>query len=363
VSGLVVVAMSGGVDSSVAAALLQQQGYQVIGITLNLWPRVSAVESDNTRRTVCCSLESVEDARQVADRLGFPHYTLNFRDLFDRTVVQNFLAEYLKGRTPNPCIRCNRFIKFDALLAKARALGADAIATGHYARITRTGSGRWSLLKARDGSKDQCYALYSLTQEQLSYTLFPLGELEKRETRQMAEEMGLTTARKPESQELCFVPDDDYSGFIRQKAPEAMRNGTIVNRRGDVLGTHQGVAFYTIGQRKGLGMSAGRPLYVVDLLPESNTLVVGEGDELLSLSLVAEDVNWVSMDPPGGSVEVEAKIRYRSVPVPARASVREDGTLAVEFAEPQRAVTPGQAVVVYQGDAVVAGGTIRAAES
>lgn len=356
-SSLVVVAMSGGVDSSVAAALLKEQGHDVIGVTLNVWPEASPAEAD-ARHSACCSLDSVEDARRVADRLGVPHYTLNFRDVFDRTVIQNFVEEYASGRTPNPCVRCNRFVKFEALLAKALSWGADYLATGHYARVGRSADGRYTLRKAVDGSKDQSYALYSLTQEQLAHALFPLGEMEKAETRRLAAELGLVTAEKPESQEICFVSDDDYAAFLRRRLPATACPGPIRNREGAVLGTHPGVAFFTVGQRRGLGVAAGRPLYVVEIVPEENAVVVGELEEVYSHGLVAEDVNWVSIEEPEEAVRVDARIRYRASEVPARARVCADGALVVEFDEPQRAVSPGQAVVLYQGDLVVGGGTI-----
>ncbi len=357
-SPLVVVAMSGGVDSSVAAALLKQQGYDLIGVTLNVWPEQPLVEAD-TRRTACCSLDAVDGARRVADLLGFPHYTLNFREIFDRAVIQDFVAEYAAGRTPNPCVRCNRFVKFQALLEKARALGAEYLATGHYARIGRSPDGRFTLSRAADGSKDQSYALYSLTQEQLARTLFPLGGQTKKETRRLAAEMGLATADKPESQEICFVQDNDYAGFLRTREPSVVRPGPIRDRDGRQLGTHSGIAFYTVGQRKGLGIATGKPLYVVDILPEENAVVVGELESGYSGRLIAVDLNWVSTAPTLQPLRVAAKIRYRAPAVPATAHLLEDGRLQVEFDEPQRAITPGQAVVLYNGDDVVVGGTIR----
>ena len=359
---LVVVAMSGGVDSSVAAALLLEQGYNVVGVTMNLWPRKSMVEAD-TRHNICCSLESVNDARRVADRLGIPHYTLNFRDVFDREVVRDFLAEYARGRTPNPCIRCNRFVKFDALLAKALSWGANYIATGHYARVERSPEGRYLLKKALYSAKDQSYALYSLSQQQLAHTLFPLGGLEKSETRRIAADLGLATADKPESQELCFVPDGDYVGYISQRLPSAAMPGPIRNLKGEVLGTHPGIAFFTVGQRKGLGIATGKPLFVVELLPEENTVVVGEREELYSRGLLADDANWIAMVRPVGQIRVSAKIRYRSTDVPALAEMGLDGSVRIEFDEPQRAVSPGQAVVLYDDDTVVGGATIRRAIS
>ena len=358
VSDLVVVAMSGGVDSSVAAALLVQQGYRVIGATMNLWPRKSMVEAD-TRHNICCSLESVDDARRVSDRLGIPHYVLNFRDLFERQVVRNFAEEYARGRTPNPCIRCNRYVKFDALLNKALSLGASFVATGHYARISRAEDGRYQLRQALHGGKDQSYALYSLTQEQLAHTIFPLGDLPKSETRRIAADLDLATAEKPESQELCFVPDGDYTGYLSTQLAGVNRSGPIKDLSGRVVGTHQGVAFYTIGQRKGLGIASSKPAYVVEILPEENTVVVGQPEDLLSPGLIADDINWVSVERPAGPIRVNVKIRYRSAEVPATATGHPDGSLLVEFDQPQRAVSPGQAVVLYQGDLVIAGGTIQ----
>lgn len=349
--------MSGGVDSSVAAALLLKQGYDVIGATMNLWPRKSVAEADN-RHAVCCSLEAVDDARRVADRLGIPHYTLNFRDVFDREVVRNFVEEYARGRTPNPCIRCNRYVKFDALLRKALALGASYVATGHYARIEEKEDGTYGLRKAAYGEKDQSYALYSLTQEQLSHTLFPLGDIPKSETRKIAADLGLVTAEKPESMELCFVTEGDYGQFVAARLPAAARPGPIRSVNGEVLGTHSGVALFTIGQRRGIGVGGKSALYVVDIIPQENTVVVGAREDLYSTGLVAEDVNWISEIETGAPLRVRAKIRYRSTEVPAIATAQEDRTLTVEFDEPQRAVSPGQAVVLYDGDFVVGGGTI-----
>ena len=356
-SAVVVVAMSGGVDSSVAAAMLKQQGYDLIGVTLNVWPEQSMEEAD-TRQSACCSLDAVEGARRVAEQLDIPHYTLNFRDVFDRTVIQDFVAEYSAGRTPNPCVRCNRFVKFDALLERARALGADFLATGHYARVGRTSAGRYTLSRGVDGSKDQSYALYSLTQGQLAGTLLPLGGQTKKETRRIAADMGLPTADRPESQEICFVPDNDHWSFLRRRDPSVARPGPILDPEGRVVGTHPGIAFYTVGQRKGLGIANVKPLYVVEIVPDENAVIVGEVERLLSCGLVAGDLNWVSLGETSELLRVEAKIRYRAAGVPATARLKEDGSLTVEFDDPQRAVTPGQAVVLYIGDDVVVGGTI-----
>jgi len=357
VSDLVVVAMSGGVDSSVAAVLLKEQGYRVVGVTLNLLPRTDLVTAD-TRQNACCSLEAVEDARRVADRIGIPHYTLNFREIFEQAVVSDFLQEYLRGRTPNPCIRCNKHVKFGALLSVARSLGARFLATGHYARISQALSGRYVLSRAVDRSKDQSYALYSLTQEQLAHTLFPLGGLEKSDTRRIALEIGLVTAGKPDSQEICFVPDGDYAGFIRDRDSRAVHPGPILDEDGRRIGTHPGVAFFTVGQRKGLGVATGRPMYVLRIEAERNAIVVGEREGLYSGGLLAEDVTWVSMEATSEPFRVAVQIRYRAPEVPATARLMDGGLLSVSFDEPQRAVSPGQAVVLYKGDDVVAGGTI-----
>ena len=356
---LVVVAMSGGVDSSVAAALLKERGFNVIGVTLNIWPEPStaAVES---RHAACCSLDSVGDARTVADKLGIPHYTLNMRDLFDRAVVRDFLREYRRGRTPNPCVRCNRFVKFEGLLAKARALGARFLATGHYARIGRSSNGRFTLRKALDPSKDQSYALCFLTQEQLASTLFPLGDLTKTETREIASRLGLSTAQKPESQEICFV-NGSYGDFLMAKEPAIAVPGPIKNRDGQVLGTHQGIAFYTVGQRKGLGIAVGRPLYVTEIDPRENTVTVGEWDDLYARGLIAEDINWVSMDETKDAIRASVRIRYKASAVAATAQLQPDGSMRIDFDDPQRAVTPGQTVVLYKHDEVIAGGTISKA--
>lgn len=340
-----------------AAALLKEQGHNVIGVTLDMWPRQSLVDA-GVRQNVCCSLEAVEDARRVADRIGIPHYTLNLRDDFERTVVQDFVREYLRGRTPNPCVRCNRFVKFEALLYKARALGASYLATGHYARVDVSDGGRFALRKAVDHSKDQSYALSSLTQEQLAHSMFPLGHMTKVETRQLASAFGLVTAQRPESQELCFVPDNDYAGFLRDRAPAVAMTGPIRNLRGEVLGTHPGIAFFTVGQRRGLGIAAPSPLYVVEIIPEQNTVVVGVREELFSTGLIAGDINWVSIAPPAGEVRGAARMRYHGAEAAAVARHRGDGTLEIDFDEPQRAVSPGQTVVLYDGDSVMAGAVI-----
>ena len=351
----VVVAMSGGVDSCVAAGLLARQGFDVIGITMQLWP------ADLPRNHIsgCCSLSAVEDARRAAHRIGIPHYVVNLREAFDRDVIQDFVDEYARGRTPNPCVRCNRYIKFDAFLDRALALDARFIATGHYARVDRdAATGRCRLLRSADPNKDQTYALYPLTQDQLARTLFPLGGLVKERTREIAAAMGLATATKPDSQEICFVPDNDYAGFLSKRAPESMRRGKIVDASGNVLGEHAGVARYTIGQRKRIGARSPVPLYVNEIRADTNEVVVGSNDDLLSASMIAGDFNWIH-PRTRGVLAVEAKVRYTMRATPARLRALDGDDVEVTFDEPQRAVTPGQSVVCYQGDEVVGGGIIR----
>jgi len=350
--GRVVVAMSGGVDSSVAAALLVEQGYEVVGVTLHIWPRFLSSEAESG----CCSLDAVDDARRVCQMLGIPHYVFNLRELFEKEVIGNFREEYLKGRTPNPCIVCNQRIKFGALLERAVGLGADKLATGHYARLGFI-DGRHVLMKGKDPLKDQSYALYQLTQRQLARLLFPLGELTKDDTRKKAQALGLRTAKKPESQDICFIPDNDYRRFLQEYAPGSLRPGPIVDTEGNLLGSHQGVAFYTIGQRKGLGLSMPVPMYVVDILPESNTVVVGDEKAAYGRALLAEDVNFIAIPQLDGPMKVETKIRYRVKPVPATIRPTPQGVIT-EFVKPQRAITPGQSAVWYQGDVVVGEGII-----
>ncbi|MGB9663027.1 MAG: tRNA 2-thiouridine(34) synthase MnmA [Moorellaceae bacterium] len=352
------VAMSGGVDSSTAAALLKEEGYEVIGITLEIWPADAPLPPGETG---CCSLSAVEDARRVAAVLGIPHYVLNFREVFAQTVIKYFIQEYLEGRTPNPCIACNRFIKFEGLLRKALALGMDYIATGHYARVFYDQKrGRYLLAKGRDPEKDQSYVLYTFTQEQLARTLLPLGDYTKSEVRSLAARYGLPVAGKRESQEICFITTGDYRQFIREKAATAIRPGPILDLEGRIMGRHRGLPYYTVGQRKGLGLAAGRRLFVVALDPERNAVIVGEEKDLLSWSLIARDNNYILWGEPPAEAEVTVKIRYRAAEVPALLRPKENGRAEVIFQAPQRAVTPGQAVVYYSGDLVAGGGIIVA---
>lgn len=345
--------MSGGVDSSVTAALLKEEGYEVIGITLDL-----GIRDDSG----CCGVESAVDAKRVAGKLGIPHYTLNLGDLFHREIVLPFCREYSLGRTPNPCIRCNRVVKFEVLLRKAREFGADLVATGHYARVGFDRAlGRYVLRKGVDRAKDQSYMLYLLTQEQLGRTTFPLGDLTKQEVRRLARRMGLHTAGRPESQEICFVPDGRYPELVGRYFPEAVRPGPILDGKGKILGRHKGIAYYTVGQRRGLGLALGRPLYVVRIDPELNAIVVGGKDEVLAEGLLASNVNLVSVPEISEPTKVKAKVRYRQPEVDATVFPLEDERVLVRFSEPQEAVTPGQSVVFYLGDVVVGGGTIEEA--
>ena len=352
--------MSGGVDSSVAAALLQAEGREVVGVTMTLFalPR-AACASDELRS--CCGAGARRDAGAVAAVLGIPFFLADFRRTFERAVVEDFIAEYRRGRTPNPCLRCNRFVKFGPLLRRAGRLGADRLATGHYARLeTDAASGRRLLKKGIDPDKDQSYFLYPLSQDELRRTIFPVGHLRKAEVRALAERFGLPVAGKPESQEICFVPDDDYGRFLRERVPEAFVPGPIVDRAGRTIGRHAGILNFTIGQRKGMGISAPRPLYVIAIDPAENTVVAGPNEDLFRARLRVSDAHWVAISGLRGPLRAAVKVRYRHAEAPAVLHPDEGGVVVVEFDKPQRAVTPGQAAVFYDGEFVLGGGTIEA---
>lgn len=357
----VVVAMSGGVDSSAAAALLHEHGYRVIGITLNLWDYHASGGNVNFE-SGCCSIDTMADARAICHKLGVPHYVLDLKEIFDRSVQQDFIAEYFAGRTPNPCVRCNTFIKWGALLQQAENIGADFLATGHYARVAlNPDTGRWVLRRAVDHNKDQSYALWGVRQAALARTLFPLGELTKPHVRDFARSLGLKTAEKKESQEICFIPDNDYRRYLQEKAPadvEEIGAGEFVDRTGKALGTHAGVPFYTIGQRKGLGLAFGRPIFVTQIDSLTNTITLGDAEDLLQDEFVVTSVNWGAEYRPREGREVHCKIRYRDSGAAASLYDAEEHAVRVRFHAPQRAITPGQSAVFYDGDSVIGGGVI-----
>ncbi|MCI5936666.1 MAG: tRNA 2-thiouridine(34) synthase MnmA [Eubacterium sp.] len=352
----VVVGMSGGVDSSVAAYLLKNQGYDVIGVTMQIWQE----EDPNTVENEggCCGLSAVDDARRVAHQLDIPYYVMNFRKEFQENVIDYFVKEYREGRTPNPCIACNRYVKWESLLQKSLALGADYIATGHYAKITQLENGRYTILCSDSLRKDQTYVLYNLTQHQLEHTLFPVGNYEKDEIRRLAEEAGLRVAHKPDSQEICFVPDGDYAGFIERETGKKEAVGNFVSLDGRVLGQHKGIGHYTVGQRKGLGIALGEPAFVVEIIPETNEVVLGKGEDVFSHHLTANQVNCMAVSEFHKGQEVLAKIRYNHAGQKAVITDVGKDSFSLEFLEPVRAVTPGQAVVLYDNNYVLGGGTI-----
>jgi tRNA-specific 2-thiouridylase len=345
--------MSGGVDSSVAAALLSEQGHEVIGLSMQLYDQRGGETFGS-----CCTLDDLHDARRVASALGFPHYILNFERQFEETVISNFVREYASGRTPLPCAHCNSDLKFSTLLDRALGLGAEHVATGHYARVEQRADGRWLLRRSADRQKDQSYFLFSLTQEQLARARFPVGDLTKPQVRAEARRLGLNVAEKPDSQEICFVPTGDYAAFVARKQPEVARAGAIVDEHGVKLGEHAGVHRYTVGQRKGLGIAAPAPLYVLKLDPSTSTVTVGERAALEKRTLTASGVNWISVDAPGEWLRVEAQIRHRHTPAAGRVRSLDGNRAEFEFDAPQAAITPGQAVVFYSDDTVVGGGWI-----
>src|SRR5580700_3939290 len=363
----IAVAMSGGVDSSVVAGMLHRDGNQVVGLTMQLWNqrRLPALAPDKPTGR-CCSLEDVYDARHVAQHLGIPYYVVNFEDAFERQVVKPFIDEYLAGRTPIPCTLCNNFIKFDQFLEMAEGVGAERIATGHYARISWSpDSGRWEMRRSADRAKDQTYFLFGLTQPQLSRTLFPLGGFEKTQVRELARELGIPTAEKPDSQEICFVPNGDYAAFIdayfeEQGIAPSETRGELVTADGRVVGEHSGVHHFTVGQRRGLGIAAGEPLYVIATQPATRRVVVGRNDALLRATMTVKEVNWISIASPAAPVRAEIKIRNKHAAATATITPATDpARVEVHFDEPQRAVTPGQGAVFYSGELVLGGGWIE----
>ncbi len=364
----VVVAMSGGVDSSVAAALLLREGYDVMGAFMRLGspdgvesPEAESCDaSSGKNKQGCCSVLDAADARRVAGMLGIPFYVLNFQDDFSR-VIDYFVSEYNRGRTPNPCVRCNDWLKFGKLASYAKAVGAEFVASGHYARVgVDPKSGEPALLRGLDHRKDQSYVLFGMSRETLAHTLLPIGGYEKHDVRAIAEELKLPVFNKPDSQEICFVPNQDYAGLVKRRTPEAFRDGELVTKGGDVVGTHGGHQHFTIGQRKGVGVAFGRPIYVVDIDAETNRVTLGEKDDTLRSSLVANQINLLSsrLSRDGGEMRCSAKIRYNHSPQPAVARVSGDDEITVRFDEPQSAITPGQALVLYDGDVVLGGGWI-----
>lgn len=352
----VVVGMSGGVDSSVAACLLKSQGYHVIGVTMQIWqeedPSLTELEGG------CCGLSAVDDARRVAHQLDIPYYVMNFRDEFQKNVIDYFVREYRAGRTPNPCIACNRYVKWESLLRKSLAIGADYIATGHYAKIRQLANGRYTICRSDSLRKDQSYALYNLTQDQLAHTLFPLGEYDKTKVRKIAEKAELQVAHKPDSQEICFVPDGDYASFIERETGKPEQPGNFVDLEGKVLGQHKGIGHYTVGQRKGLGIAFGEPVFVVKICPDTNEVVLGKGMDVFTDHLRAHMVNYMAADHFEEGQEVIAKIRYNHEGAPAVIRTVGEDFFELSFVEPVRAVTPGQAVVLYDEENVLGGGTI-----
>lgn len=353
----VVVGMSGGVDSSVAAWLLKEQGYDVIGATMQIWQdEEREIQEENGG---CCGLSAVDDARRVAQTLDIPHYVMNFKDEFKCRVMDYFVEEYLTGRTPNPCIACNRYVKWESMLKRSLEIGADYIATGHYARITQLTNGRYAIRNSVTAKKDQTYALYNLTQEQLAHTLMPVGEYTKEEIRTIAEKIGLTVAHKPDSQEICFIPDHDYAAYIDRAAGERVpKTGNFVTKDGEVVGQHQGITHYTVGQRKGLNLAMGHPVFVTQIRPETNEVVIGEAEDVFGDTLYCNHINYMGMEDLAQPKEVLAKIRYAHAGERCVIERVAEDVIKCTFLKPVRAITPGQAVVFYEDGYVLGGGSI-----
>ncbi|MCM1117820.1 MAG: tRNA 2-thiouridine(34) synthase MnmA [bacterium] len=352
----VVVGMSGGVDSSVAAYLLKEQGYEVIGVTMQIWREEAQWQREQGG---CCGLSAVEDARRVAESLDIPHYVMNFRREFQEKVMDYFVAEYLRGRTPNPCIACNRYVKWESLLQRSLEIGAAYIATGHYARVDRLDNGRYAIRNSVTAQKDQTYALYSLTQEQLAHTLMPVGEYTKEQIRQIAEEQGLSVADKPDSQEICFIPDHDYAAFIDREAGGSVPPpGNFVTEDGRILGRHKGITHYTIGQRRGLELAMGHRVFVTAIRSETNEVVVGENEEAFTSQVLCDGVNYMAIEELTEPRHVVAKIRYNHSGAPCVIEKLPEGRILCHFEQPVRAAAPGQAAVFYEGEYVLGGGTI-----
>ncbi|MCM1283270.1 MAG: tRNA 2-thiouridine(34) synthase MnmA [Muribaculaceae bacterium] len=352
----VVVGMSGGVDSSVAAYLLKEQGYEVIGVTMQIWQDEDM--SGQSENGGCCGLSAVEDARRVADTLGIPHYVMNFKKEFRDNVIAYFLREYQRGYTPNPCNACNRYVKWEALLNRSMEIGAEYLATGHYARVKKLPNGRFTVQNSVTAKKDQTYVLYNLTQRQLSHTLMPVGSYEKEEIRQLAEQIGLPVAHKQDSQDICFVPDHDYAAFIRRETGRESEPGNFVDEAGCVLGQHRGLICYTVGQRKGLGISAETPLFVKELKPETNEVVLCRSEGLFARECMVEDVNYMAVEKLEEPAPAVGKIRYSHTGASCVLWPEGEGKIRCVFDEPQRAMTPGQAAVFYRGDSILCGGSI-----
>lgn len=354
----VVIGMSGGVDSSVAAYILKNQGYEVIGVTMQIWEKEDRCTIEDNGG--CCGLSAIEDARKVASKLDIPYYVLNFRQDFKKNVIDYFIKEYEKGRTPNPCIACNRYVKWESMLQKSIQLGADYISTGHYAKIVQNpNNGRYTFKVSKSENKDQTYALFNLTQEQLKRTLMPVGDYTKEEIRQMAYEIDIDVANKPDSQEICFIPDNNYGKYLEQNTNKDIKPGNFIDLQGNVLGKHKGIIYYTIGQRKGLGISFGKPMFIKEIIPSTNEIVVASNEELFSKGLIADDINFMYLETVPNNYEVLAKIRYSHKPCKARISIVNDAIKCI-FETPQRAITPGQAVVFYDYKGhIVCGGTIK----